>query len=28
MEDFNFKIGGSGIPLSLSALGRNFVRSM
>lgn len=28
MEDFNFKIGGSGIPLSLSALGRNYVKSM
>jgi len=28
MEDFNFKIGGSGIPLSLSSLGRSYVKSM
>lgn len=28
MEDFNFKIGGFGIPVSLSALGRNYVKSM
>ena len=28
MEDFNFKIGFVGIPLSLSSLGRNYVRSL
>jgi len=28
MEDFNFKIGGVGIPLSLSSLGRNYVKTI
>ena len=28
MEDFNFKIGGVGIPVSLSSLGRNYVKSI
>jgi len=27
MEEFNFKIGCVGIPLSLSSLGRNYVKS-
>lgn len=26
MEDFNFKLGMVGIPLSLSSIGRNYVR--
>jgi hypothetical protein len=28
MEDFNFQIGGIGIPLSLSALGRSYVKNL
>jgi hypothetical protein len=28
MEDFNFKIGGVGIPLSLSSIGRSYVKSV
>ena len=28
MEDFNFKIGGVGVPLSLSAIGRRYVKSI
>jgi hypothetical protein len=28
MEDFNFKIGGVGVPLSLSSIGRSFVKSI
>lgn len=28
MEDFNFKIGGFGIPLSLSAIGRRYVKNI
>lgn len=28
VEDFNFKIGGVGIPISLSALGRSYVKSV
>jgi hypothetical protein len=28
MEDFNFKIGGIGVPLSLSSLGRSYVKSL
>lgn len=28
MEDFNFQIGGVGIPLSLSSLGRSYVKSI
>ena len=27
MEDFNFSLGGQGIPLSLSSLGRRFVKN-
>jgi hypothetical protein len=28
MEDFNFNLGGFGIPLSLSSIGRNYVKSI
>jgi len=28
MEDFNFKIGGVGIPLSLSSIGRRYVKTI
>lgn len=28
MEDFNFKIGGLGIPLTLSSIGRSYVKSI
>jgi hypothetical protein len=28
MEDFNFYIGGTGIPLSLSSIGRSYVKSI
>lgn len=27
MEDFNFSIGGSGVPISLSSIGRRYVKS-
>lgn len=28
MEDFNFMIGGAGVPVSLSSIGRRYVKSI
>jgi hypothetical protein len=28
MEDFSFKIGGVGVPISLSSIGRSYVKSV
>ena len=28
MEEFNFRIGGSGVPISLSSIGRRYVKSI